>query len=603
MTIPTFQGKNDPELYLEWERKVEHVFDCHNYSKEKKVKLIVVEFTDYASILWDRFVISRRRNGERPIRTWEDIKSVMRRRFVSSHYHRDLHRKLQCLTQGSMSVYDYYKEMEIAMIRANVEEDHEATMARFIGGLKKEIVDVDLLYKEIQVESQLKSKSSFEFVSSSSSSWRSNWKNSTIVTNPKDVIAKYSNAPPKGKIDIDTSYRSHDIKCFKCQGVGHIVSQCPNKRAMIMMDNGEVESESSSDDEMLPLEDCSDIEVVEPIDGVVLVTRHALSIQPKEDGDVEQREHIFHTRYLVQGKVCNMIIDEESCTNVASTILVEKINLQTTKHPRPYKLQWLSNIGEVKVDKQVLVSFAIGNYKDEVLCDVVPMKAGHILLGHPWQFNRKVKIALTPLSLKQMFKMSFRLRSLVACLPLEELNTTLILTQIEFVRELHAKVRANIEKRNGHYARQANKGHVIVTFEPGDCVLVHRRKERINDNAYKLDLSIAYGEEFDSRTNPFEEGGNDRDPTNKAKDPLCDTRGSLTRPKINMMKQSLQDLTMEKMGSLIAGGKMERSFIVENKRSQLGSHSFITLVLPTVEAKVKMNHKVYKSIVKKMQDK
>ena len=50
MTIPTFQGKNDPELYLEWERKVEHVFDCHNYSEEKKVKLAVVEFTDYASI-------------------------------------------------------------------------------------------------------------------------------------------------------------------------------------------------------------------------------------------------------------------------------------------------------------------------------------------------------------------------------------------------------------------------------------------------------------------------------------------------------------------------------------------------------------------------
>ena len=32
MKIPSFQGKNDPEAYLEWERKVELVFDCHNYS-------------------------------------------------------------------------------------------------------------------------------------------------------------------------------------------------------------------------------------------------------------------------------------------------------------------------------------------------------------------------------------------------------------------------------------------------------------------------------------------------------------------------------------------------------------------------------------------
>ncbi|RDX94980.1 hypothetical protein CR513_22562, partial [Mucuna pruriens] len=262
------------------------------------------------------------------------------------------------------------------MIRANVEEDHEATMARFIGGLKKEIVDVvelqhymeikDLLHKAIQVEMQL------------NSSWRSNWKDSIAVINPeKNVIVKYSNAPPK---------------------VGHIASQCPNKRAMIMMDNGEVESESSSDDEMSPLEDCKDVEVVEPVDGVVLVTRR---------GDVEKCEHISHTRCIVQGKVCNLIIDGRSCTNVASAILVEKINLQTIKHPRPYKLQWLSNIGEVKVDKQVSVTFNIGNYKDEVLCDVVGSCGG---LAYTFGPPMTLKITLAPLSPKQVFVDQIKMR-------------------------------------------------------------------------------------------------------------------------------------------------------------------------------------------------
>ena len=37
----------------------------------------------------------------------------------------------------------------------------------------------------------------------------------------------------------------------------------------------------------------------------------------------------------------------------------------------------------------MLISFSIGKYKDEVLCDVAPMYAGHILLGRPWQFDRK----------------------------------------------------------------------------------------------------------------------------------------------------------------------------------------------------------------------
>ena len=76
---------------------------------------------------------------------------------------------------------------------------------------------------------------------------------------------------------------------------------------------------------------------------------------------------------------------------MASTTSVEKLNLPTLKHLRPYKLQWLNDCGEVKVNKQVLVSFSIGRtYKDEILCDIVPMHAGHILLGRPWQFDRNV---------------------------------------------------------------------------------------------------------------------------------------------------------------------------------------------------------------------
>ena len=37
-------------------------------------------------------------------------------------------------------------------------------------------------------------------------------------------------------------------------------------------------------------------------------------------------------------KICNLIIDSGSCTNVASTTLVNKLNLCTIKHTRPYRL-------------------------------------------------------------------------------------------------------------------------------------------------------------------------------------------------------------------------------------------------------------------------
>ena len=51
MTIPSFQGRNDPNVYLEWERKVDLSFECHNYLEEKKVKLATVELYDCA-IIW-----------------------------------------------------------------------------------------------------------------------------------------------------------------------------------------------------------------------------------------------------------------------------------------------------------------------------------------------------------------------------------------------------------------------------------------------------------------------------------------------------------------------------------------------------------------------
>ena len=47
---------------------------------------------------------------------------------------------------------DYHKEMEVAMIRANVEEDREATMARFLNGLNRNIANVVELQHYVKLE-------------------------------------------------------------------------------------------------------------------------------------------------------------------------------------------------------------------------------------------------------------------------------------------------------------------------------------------------------------------------------------------------------------------------------------------------------------------
>jgi ferredoxin len=120
--------------------------------------------------------------------------------------------------------------------------------------------------------------------------------------------------------------RIHDIKCFRCQGHGNYASECPNKRIMMIRDNGDIESKSnrSNYEGMPPLEDN---------DG------RTLQVQIKEDETNQQRENIFHTRFYVQNKVCSLNIDSGSCVNVFSTTLVNKLILCIVKYVKPYRLQ------------------------------------------------------------------------------------------------------------------------------------------------------------------------------------------------------------------------------------------------------------------------
>ncbi|XP_033139498.1 uncharacterized protein LOC117131495, partial [Brassica rapa] len=400
LKIPPFHGKADPDAYLEWEKKIELVFNCQHYSEIKKIQVAATEFNDYALSWWDQLVTNKRRNGEFPIETWAEMKAVMRKRFVPSHYHRDLHQKLRLLTQGTKSVEEYFQEMELLMLRACVSEDSEATMARFLGGLNREIQDrvemqhyleiEEMLHKAILVEQQVKRRSYARGSYGSSRYQTSKEDKPSYQKESKPQLKEESKSSSiynkdKGKVEA-TSSRARDVKCFKCQGRGHYANECTNKRVMILLENGEFESE---DEKLRTDQELSEAEYEEePVQGKLLVARRTLSLQNKTE-EQEQRENLFYTRCMVQGKVCSLIIDGGSCVNVASETMVKKLGLKAQKHPKPYRLQWLNEEGEMRVSTQVSIPLSIGRYEDDILCDVIPMEASHILLGRPWQFDRR----------------------------------------------------------------------------------------------------------------------------------------------------------------------------------------------------------------------
>lgn len=143
--IPSFEGKCDPDVYMEWETKIEQIWTCHNFAEHKKVQLAALEFNGYALIWWDNLVRERRRVHDPDVATWEQMKALMRARFVPQHHTRDLRQRLENLREGSMSAEETYNAMQVAMVKANVIEDKETTMARYLRILNSSLAnEVDL---------------------------------------------------------------------------------------------------------------------------------------------------------------------------------------------------------------------------------------------------------------------------------------------------------------------------------------------------------------------------------------------------------------------------------------------------------------------------
>jgi len=144
--LPHFHGSNDIDTFLDWEMKVEQLFECYHVSEERKVPLVTLSFQGHALHWWIALVRDKSLHHEPAIAYWNDLKSALRRRHIPSCYHRELMDKLHRLNQKNISIEEYRQKMELYMIRVEIREDEIVTVAKFLSGLSLEIRDrVELL--------------------------------------------------------------------------------------------------------------------------------------------------------------------------------------------------------------------------------------------------------------------------------------------------------------------------------------------------------------------------------------------------------------------------------------------------------------------------
>lgn len=170
--------------------------------------------------------------------------------------------------------------------------------------------------------------------------------------------------------------------CFRCGQQGHLSNECHLRKAIAIID------ENNQDDEEDKEQWEEDVAYIEPDDGEQLscIVQRVL-LNPKLDTH-PQKHCLFRTRCTINGKVCNVIIDNGSSENIVSQKLVNALNLKVDPHPNPYKVSWIKKGGEATINSICTVPLSIGNYyKDQIICDVLEMDVCHILLGRPWQYD------------------------------------------------------------------------------------------------------------------------------------------------------------------------------------------------------------------------
>eukprot|EP00253_Pinus_taeda_P022951 PITA_22951 len=292
------------------------------------------------------------------------MEAKLKEKFLPKDYQIMLYRQVQNLKQRGMTVREFTEEFYKLNLRAGYVEDTSEKTARFVNGLRGEILDeIGILSPHTLDEAYqfaLKEKEKINRKQNSKRGGGFGRGKGKVYGRGRGAVSNEEGNSSKsaGTTDKDNSnwegrpaqrgrgfVRGRGtIQCYRCHKMGHKSYECPE---------GEPAGERGTyvaqpeDVEETPQEVENTPEI-----GEALVLNKVLLKPAKEVAEPDQRKALFHTVCKSRGKCCKVIIDSGSTDNLVAVEMVEKLGLKKLKHPTPYKVSWLQKGHQLLVDEQ-----------------------------------------------------------------------------------------------------------------------------------------------------------------------------------------------------------------------------------------------------------